>query len=173
MLCRICLPLFILISAGCDGADQPPAADRTVSPAPAHDRGDPHHVPASQHGSFATFYQAFSSAADAEDLPQVLRMTAFPLLFRGQLDDEGELSVDAPTFARIWPRLMELTTFLNQGGEPIPVSYRALLMSPMPEFLSGSDDVMAAHDFVFERQGGDWKLVRVYVDLERLRALME
>lgn len=53
--------------------------------------------------TFEEFYQRFSNAANSNNWQQLIDSTCFPVVFYGQLDEEGELSVTETEFKNLTP----------------------------------------------------------------------
>ncbi|VUD62274.1 hypothetical protein TDB9533_03008 [Thalassocella blandensis] len=138
-----------------------PIAD-TKTELQAHDKKT---TPDQHTETFDQFYEQFTNAVDNNDWDKVVSLTQFPFVFKGQLDIEGEIEVSKEEFKKVFPVYLENEAYIDLEGELIPSTFRGLLMTRMDSSESVSDSSAQIHDFVFEKIGNSWKLVKVYTDL--------
>ena len=118
---------------------------------------------------FDQFYELFTDAVNNDDWNQVISLTQFPFVFRGQLDMEGQIEVSQDEFKEIFPAFLESEAFIDLEGELIPSTFRGLLMTRMETAESITKDSAQIHDFVFEKIDKSWKFVQVYTDLSNIK----
>ena len=135
------VPMFVLLAvvvAGCSAAS-----------APAED--------------FPTFWSAFRAAALADKVDQLASLARFPVEVRGPNDTDPVVTQGREAFAETFTQVLKQ----DSGARPEPESVRQFL-ERTPEVGQGDvePDGRAARvgDFVFERIGDRWLLVRVYLD---------
>lgn len=167
--------LLCLTWVNCSCAESTPETKTKVSPVAhsnpiADTKSEPHAhdkktIPEQQAETFDQFYERFTNAVDNNDWDKVISLTQFPFVFKGQLDMEGEIEVSKEEFKKVFPVYLESEAYIDLEGELIPSTFRGLLMTRMDSAESVSDNSAQIHDFVFEKIGNSWKLVKVYTDL--------
>ena len=111
---------------------------------------------------FSTFWNAFRTAALADMVDQVASMTRFPLEVRGPDDTDPVVTRTQDSFAGLLVHVMSQDSGVRAEAETVR------------QFLERTHDLAEPHlepdgraarvgDFVFERVGDRWMLVRVYL----------
>lgn len=110
---------------------------------------------------FPVFWREFREAALAGDVDRLAAMTRFPLEVRGPDDADPVQRRGREAFAGTVARVMQQ----DAGEQPRPETVRQFFertreVPPQPDGARGTARV---GDFVFERTGGRWRLVRIYL----------
>ncbi|ARU55598.1 hypothetical protein OLMES_1523 [Oleiphilus messinensis] len=123
--------------------------------------------------TFEQFYHQFSTAINTNNWLALADLTKFPFIFRGQLDFEGEVTVDNTEFMKLMPSFLELETFISLEDESFSTTYRVLAVTPMDEANDIEANQAHIHDFVFKKENGHWQFVQIYTDLSNLDLIKE
>jgi hypothetical protein len=111
---------------------------------------------------FSTFWSAFRTAVLGDNVDQVASMTRFPLEVRGPDDADPIVKEGRDAFGRVLAQVMNQDSGVRAEGETVR------------QYLQRTNDIGEANvepdghaarvgDFVFERVGDRWMLVRVYL----------
>lgn len=122
---------------------------------------------------FNSFYADFSCAVENSDWKQLAKLTSFPLLFRGELDDEGEVRVDEKTFFKIIAPFFEEKVYLEINDDLIPSTYRAIVEKPTEKPRIENKSRAELHGFQFAFTNGKWKLKQITTYLHIIEQIKE
>lgn len=115
---------------------------------------------------FAPFWRSFRQAALAEDATAAAALARFPVVGRGELDDEPEQPIGRAAFPAAFRAALQTTDVIRDPGT------QAVREGTMLELIEasaadadaqGSDDSRRFGAFDFARTGEGWRLVGIYI----------
>lgn len=102
----------------------------------------------------------FSTLLKSEDWNGLADITDFPLIIRGELDDEGSVELDRKKFVRFINEFFKEEVYLNINDELVAFTYRDLMIKPIDKPQVASD-IMELHGFQFINKNQRWKLKQI------------
>lgn len=107
------------------------------------------------------FWRKFRSAAIARDVKTLSRLTKFPFVTRGELDDDPKVEHTREEFAAVFAELLDQ---IERSRPGVSISMRELVASTpelRPEHF-GEQEHFSVGAFFFGREAGQWKLAEAY-----------
>lgn len=123
---------------------------------------------------FTDFFGFFCDSIVEKKWDAIKGVTQFPFMLRGELDDEGELTIKSDDFTKIFSSLLAEEIYLLDNDEIITATYKiALLQSCDTESLSAVSDSVNLKGFEFQKIDGEWKFVRLVTYLHVMEKYRE
>jgi len=114
--------------------------------------------------SFDEFWSDFRAALNSENWKTVSQLTSFPLELKGVDDSQGIENLSQEEFVNILPSILKQSTYIVENEELVEKSLKSIIAETkeLNEEMKLSENQARVHHFLFAKQNGIWKLVRVY-----------
>ncbi|WP_045826646.1 hypothetical protein [Teredinibacter turnerae] len=123
---------------------------------------------------FTNFFGFFCDSIVEKKWDAIKGVTQFPFMLRGELDDEGELTIKSDDFTKVFSSLLAEETYLLDNDEIVATTYKiALLQARDTESLSAVSDRVNLNGFEFQKIDGEWKFVRLVTYLHVMEKYRE
>lgn len=123
---------------------------------------------------FTKFFGFFCDSIEEKKWDAIKGVTQFPFMLRGELDDEGELTIKSDDFTKVFSSLLAEETYLLDNDEIVATTYKiALLQARDTESLSAVSDRVNLNGFEFQKIDGEWKFVRLVTYLHVMEKYRE
>lgn len=141
-------------TTGCAKSDDQTTDSYSVAPSQADSTSKQNHQ------SFKAYIAEFSALVRDGNWEGLADITDFPLIIRGELDDEGSIEVDQKRFVHLIGKFFQEEVYLTINDELVAFTYRALMSKPhdKPEI---DGDMAELHGFHFVRKDRRWKLKQI------------
>jgi len=99
-------------------------------------------------------------------------ITDFPIVIRGELDDEGSVDLDRKVFVKFIGQFFQEEVYLTINDELVASTYRDLMVKPIDK-PKIEHDIAELHGFQFIKKGQNWKLKQITTYVHIVEKFME
>lgn len=114
----------------------------------------------------------FSIIVKTENWDGLADITDFPIVIRGELDDEGSVDLDRKIFVKFIGQFFQEEVYLTINDELVASTYRDLMVKPI-EKPKIENDIAEIHGFRFIKKGQSWKLKQITTYVHIVEKFME
>ena len=139
----------------------------------AHTNNTAAHVEVKQKKqTIEAYLTEFSILLKAKNWDGLADITDFPIVIRGELDDEGSVKLDRKIFVKFIGQFFQEEVYLTINDELVASTYRDLMIKPIdkPEI---NNDIADLHGFQFIKKGQNWKLKQITTYVHIVEKFME
>jgi hypothetical protein len=114
----------------------------------------------------------FSNLLKTKNWDGLADITDFPIVIRGELDDEGSVNLDRKIFVKFIGEFFQEEVYLTSNDELVPSTYRDLMVKPIEKPIINKD-IVELHGFEFLKKGQNWKLKQITTYVHIVEKFME
>ncbi len=114
----------------------------------------------------------FSTLLKTKNWDGLADITDFPIVIRGELDDEGSVDLDRKNFVKFIGQFFQEKVYLTINDELVASTYRDLMVKPIDKPVI-NHDIAELHGFQFIKKGQNWKLKQITTYVHIVEKFME
>lgn len=122
--------------------------------------------------TFEAYLTEFSNLLKTKNWDGLADITAFPIVIRGELDDEGSVDIDRRIFVKFIGEFFQEEVYLTINDELVASTYRDLMVKPIDKPII-KNDIAGLHGFQFLKKGQSWKLKQITTYVHIVEKFME